>query len=411
MKHLFAAALLCGTIAISTAHAEPSENGSGREWAGAWGYATSPATGSVKAENPAGIYRYRMRVSQSGNAVKLTLTNPDGASVLRIAAITVARAAKKDGFATDTPTVRQVGFAAGSGASLPAGQTMDTQPVALTVKAGEDLIVEIATSAPSTTVAGNAGFQASFAETAGDAPGDSSRDPAGAALQPAKIRPLVTQIAVRNAAAPCTIVTLGDSITEGARGSRPDWRGWPGVLARRLMEQHPKSHCGVVNMGISGNRLLRDGRGTAAVDRFERDVASVPGVSHLIVLEGVNDIWRASLPGESALTTEDLIAGYRKLIAAAHARSIRIIGGTITPGFGWKAFTPAMEDIRQKTNAWIRSSGEFDAVIDFEAAVRDTSTPPMVRRAFDSGDHLHPCNAGYEAMGRAVPLSMFQPAR
>ncbi|WP_395396055.1 SGNH/GDSL hydrolase family protein (plasmid) [Novosphingobium sp. BL-8A] len=404
MKNLIAAVLLCGSMALApAAQGETVRAGTGPEWAGAWGYATSPATGSVKAENPAGTYRYRMRVSQSGDAVRLTVTNPDGAQELKIATITVARAADRDGFALDAQNMRPVTLAAGSGAALSSGQTIVTQPVGLAVKAGDDLIVEIATSAPSTTVAGNAGFPASFAPTTGGA--------AGATLQTIKVRPLVTQIAVRNPSAPCTIVTLGDSITEGARGTRPDWRGWPGVLARRLTEKHPKSHCGVVNMGISGNRLLRDGRGTAAINRFERDVASVPGVSHLILLEGVNDIWRATLPGEPALTADDLIAGYRKLIAAAHARNIRIIGATITPGFGWKAFTPAMEDIRQKTNAWIRSSGEFDAVIDFEAALRDTATPPVIKRAFDSGDHLHPGNAGYEAMGRAIPLSLFQPAR
>jgi lysophospholipase L1-like esterase len=392
MKQLAMAALLAAAIALPASASAPTE------WAGAWGYATSPATRTVKGENPAGTYRYRIRASQSGDALRLVLTNPEGAAPLSIAAISIARAAQKDGFALDEPSRTPVTL--GVTAPITGGQIVDTRPATLAVRAGDDLIVEIVTSAPSTTVAGNAGFPAAFAPGTVDARGER--------LEAVKLRPLVTQMAVHDPAAPCTIVTLGDSITEGARGTRADWRGWPGVLARRLIDQGAGKGCGVVNMGISGNRLLRAGRGTAAIERFERDVASVPGVTHLIVLEGVNDIWRATLPGEPPVGPEDLIAGYRKLIAAAHAKGIRIYGGTITPGFGWKAFTRDMEDTRQAANAWIRSSGEFDAVIDFDAALRDTSNPPMVLRAYDSGDHLHPGNAGYEAMGRAVPLSLFQ---
>lgn len=399
MKQSIIAALLAGAVLAPAAAG--AETGHG-EWAGAWGYATSPATRSVKAENPAGTYRYRIRVSQSGDALRLTLTNPDGAQALRIASMSVARAAGPEGFALDEASRRSLSFPTGFSAPLTGGQSRDTQAADMAVKAGEDLVVEIVTSDPSTSVAGNAAFPAAFVARAVDA--------AGTGLQAAAIRPLVTQVSVHNPSVPCTIVTLGDSITEGARGTRADWRGWPGVLARRMMERGG-SHCGVVNMGISGNRLLRDGRGTAAVDRFERDVASVAGVTHLIVLEGVNDMWHAVLPGEQPISADDLIAGYRKLIAAAHARGIRVIGGTITPGFGWKAFTRDMEDIRQRTNAWILSGGEFDGVIDFDAALRDTASPPALRRAFDSGDRLHPGNAGYEAMGRAIPLSLFRPVR
>ncbi|TCU58195.1 lysophospholipase L1-like esterase [Novosphingobium sp. PhB57] len=406
MKRLIAAAWLVPALAAPLAapaaaatsqeHARPADEG----WAGAWGYATSPATGSVKTENQEGTYRYRIRASQTGDAVRLMLSNPQGARSLHIAAISIARAAGAEGFALAAASRRPLAFAAGVGALIAGGQVTETLSSDFPVTAGEDLLVEIVTSGPSTAVAGNAAFPAAFA------PG--TVDAQGTALQPAKLRPLVTQLAVHNPAAACTIVTLGDSITEGARGTRPDWRGWPGVLSRRLIESRSGPRCGVVNMGISGNRLLREGRGTAAVDRFMRDVASVPSVSHLIVLEGVNDIWRATLPGEPALGASDLIAGYRRLIAAAHAKGIRIYGGTITPGFGWKAFTREMEETRQSANAWIRGAGEFDAVIDFDAALRDTSSPPMVQRRYDSGDHLHPGNGGYEAMGRAIPLSLFR---
>lgn len=368
----------------------------GERWGGAWGYATSPATNAVRGTLPAGTYRFRFRLSQSGDAIRLVFTNPEGAVPLRIASASIARAAKD--FGIDPASARPVRFESGEGVSITGGATLTSAPIELRVKSGGDVIVTVVTSAESSTVAGNAAFPAAF--VAGQA------DAAGTGMAAQKIRPLVTQIAVRNPSANCTIVTFGDSITEGARGTRPDWRGWPGILAKRLGDGG-KPHCGVVNMGISGNRLLREGRGTAGVDRFERDVASVAGVTHLILLEGINDIWKGGSEGEQPVTAADLIAGYRKLIDAGHARGIKVIGGTLTPGWGSKYITPEMEGLRQEVNRWIRTGGAFDGVIDFEAAVRDTSSPVMIKPVFDSGDKLHPGDNGYEAMGRAVPLALF----
>lgn len=262
-------------------------------------------------------------------------------------------------------------------------------------------MVTVITSAPSTTVAGAAAFLAGFAA-------EGAQD---TAFQPQKIRPFVSLIAVGNSSPACTIVAFGDSITEGARGNRSDWRGWPGELAQRLVEARSAQSCGVVNMGISGNRLLAEERGTAGVDRFDRDVASVPGASHLILLEGINDLWRSALPGERPVGASDLEDGYRRLIAAAHGRGMKIYGATLTPGDGSKYLTPAMEQIRQQVNLWIRTSGAFDGVIDFEKAVADDGSPPHLRPDFDSGDHLHPSDNGYRAMGRAIPLSLFAPSK
>ncbi|HWU96643.1 MAG TPA: SGNH/GDSL hydrolase family protein [Sphingomonas sp.] len=386
------AKLILGALALIVAGQASAQE----RWAGAWGYATSPATRAVRGTLPAGTYRFRFRLSQTGDAIRLVFTNPEGAVPLRIASASIARAAKA--FGIDPGTERPVRFESGAGVSITGGATLTSTPIDLPAKSGEDVVVTVVTSAESSTVAGNAAFPAAFAEGLVDA--------AGTGFAAQKIRPFVTQIAARNPSADCTIVTFGDSITEGARGTRPDWRGWPGTLAKRLNEGG-KPHCGVVNMGISGNRLLRDGRGTAGIDRFERDVASVAGVTHLILLEGINDIWKASAEGEPPVTAADLIAGYRKLIDAGHARGIRVIGGTLTPGWGSKYITPGMEGLRQEVNRWIRTSGAFDAVIDFEAALRDTSSPVMIKPPFDSGDKLHPGDNGYEAMGRAVPLALF----
>jgi lysophospholipase L1-like esterase len=371
-------------------------------WGGAWGYATSPAINVARDVLPGGTYRYRLRSSQSGDGLRLTFTNPEGAVPLDIGRVTVARAAGEDGFALLAATERPITFAAGQTVRITGGGTLTSLPVDAVVTAGDDLIVTLETRGPSTTVGGNAGFPLAFSEA--PVPAD------GTGLQARRLRPFITQLAVRHPVAPCTIVTLGDSITEGARGTLAGWRGWPGVLARRLSEQ-AGPHCGVVNMGISGNRLLREGRGTAAVERFDRDVSSVPGVTHLILMEGTNDIWRAGKPGEPPVTSNDLIQGYSRLIAMAHKHGISVIGGTMTPGWGSKYLTPAMEQTRQDTNRWIRTSRAFDAVIDFEAAVRDDQQPPVIKPPFDSGDHLHPGDAGYEAMGLAVPLSLIRPRR
>jgi lysophospholipase L1-like esterase len=341
-----------------------------------------------------------MRLSQSGDAMRITFTNPEGALPLSIVRASVARAG--DGFGIDAQSERAVRFNAGEEAVLAAGVSLISRPVPWRVRGGEDIIVTVTTGAESSTVAGNAGFPAAF--------GVGIADAAASGLAPQKIRPFVTGIALRNPPTTCTIVTFGDSITEGARGSRTDWSGWPGRLAARLVASNGR-HCGVVNKGISGNRLLRDGRGTAGIDRFKRDVASVPGVTDLIVLEGINDIWHAGQSGEPPVGAADVIAGYRQLIDVAHARGIRIFGGTLTPGWGSKYLTSAAEQVRADVNRWIRASAAFDGVIDFEAAVRDAGTPPAIQPPFDSGDHLHPGDAGYAAMGDAVPLSLFPSRR
>jgi lysophospholipase L1-like esterase len=395
-KHLILlfAALTAGSSAAAPRLADEAR------WGGAWGYATSSATRAVRDVLPAGTYRYRLRSSQSGDGLRLTFTNPAGAVPLDISRVSIARAIGADGFGLDVASERPLVFAEGAAVRIAGGATSLTLPADFAVAAGDDLIVTVETRAPSTTVGGNAGFPLAFAE------GAMSAD--GAGLAPRRLRPFVTQLAVRRPSANCTVVTMGDSITEGARGTRTGWRGWPGVLARRLAETKG-GHCGVVNMGISGNRLLREGRGTAAVERFERDVASVPGVTHLILLEGINDIWRSAAPGEPAVTSADLIAGYQRILALAHARGIRVIGGTMTPGWGSKYLSREMEQTRQEANRWIRTSGAFDGVVDFEAAVRTSDTPPAIKPPFDSGDRLHPGDNGYEAMGRAVPLALLRP--
>jgi lysophospholipase L1-like esterase len=186
---------------------------------------------------------------------------------------------------------------------------------------------------------------------------------------------------------------------------------WPSVLARRLGAQRRAQPRAVINMGISGNRVLREGAGSSALARFDRDVLARPGVKWVLLLEGINDIGFSSIPGLPAsekATAADIITGYRMLIARAHLHGLAIIGGTLTPFEGVPTYTEEGERMRADVNRWIRESGEFDAVVDFDAAVRDPAAPTRLRAEYDSGDHIHPNDAGNRAMAEAIDLKLFR---
>ena len=206
-----------------------------------------------------------------------------------------------------------------------------------------------------------------------------------------------------------TVVTIGDSITDGT-ASTPDTNSrWPDVLARRLLSASPPEQFGVANAGIGGNRLLSEanfGAGVNALARFDRDALNQPGVTHIVVLEGINDIGQARQnPTPSA---GDLIAAHQQLIERAHARGIRMIGATLTPFWGAANYTEIGEAKRQALNDWIRTSGAYDGVIDFDKATRDPADSKRFLAAYDSCDHLHPNDAGYKAMGDAIDLMLFR---
>ena len=203
-----------------------------------------------------------------------------------------------------------------------------------------------------------------------------------------------------------TIVTFGDSITDGFASTPDANKRWPDDLSARLQAKGALDHLAIANEGISGNRLLAEGIGPNAQSRFDRDVVSRPGLRYVTVLEGINDIGFAAFGGP-APSASDIIAAYKNLISRAHEKGARIFGCTLTPFKGAGYYTVAGEQTRETVNAWIRTSGQFDGVIDFEAAVRDNSNPPQLNPAFDSGDHLHPNNAGYAAMAKSIDLRLF----
>ena len=203
------------------------------------------------------------------------------------------------------------------------------------------------------------------------------------------------------------IACLGDSITDGFRTTVDANQAWPTLLAKRFSEKQG-APIAVINEGISGNQVLRDGAGVSALARFDRDVLTEPGVQWMVLLEGINDInIHGQITGSGALTADDLIQGYKQIIARAHMHHLKIVGATLTPDGGLWLAGPAGEATRQKVNDWIRTSGAFDAVVDFDAAIRDKTDSLRIRTEFDSGDHIHPNDPGNSAMANAFDLSVF----
>ena len=348
-----------------------------------------------------GTVRYRVTVRAAGSQVRIRLSNEEGAAPLRLAAASIGVAG--DGFTAQAGSLRALTFGGLSHVNLAAGVAMISDPVSIKVQPGTELVVSAVLASPMANEGrGGAGFVR--------AEGNQAMRTVLERSTPMKGRPLVSGVEVFGDPAPRVIVTMGDSITDGNRAELGKLRGWPERLAQRLAKRQGGRPYSVVNAGISGNRLLNRGWGGAGLARLDRDVLRIEGVSHLILLEGINDI---NMSGASPFGTnpdisaEELLTGYRQVIARAHARGIKVYIGTLTPAPTDEFFTPAKVATRNAVNRWIRTSGEPDGVIDFEAMVRDPAAPTRFKAEFDSGDHLHPSDRGYIAMGDGIDLRLF----
>jgi lysophospholipase L1-like esterase len=214
----------------------------------------------------------------------------------------------------------------------------------------------------------------------------------------------VSAVDVQAQAAAGTIVAFGDSITDGATSTPNTDRSWPSVLAQRLQANPATANLAIVNQGISGNRVLGDGAGVSALARFDRDVLAQSGVKYLMIMESINDINGAARSG-GTVTADALIGALAQMVDRAHTHGIKVIGCTLTP---YGNINDEGEVMRQAVNAWIRTPGNFDAMVDFDAVIRDPQDPKQFRQGFNNTDKLHPNDAGDQAMAEAVNLSIFK---
>jgi len=350
-----------------------------------------------------GTLRMRIAVAAGGAQLRIRLSNEDGTAPLTIAAASVGLAAA--GFDARPGTLRKLSFGGVEKVTIAPGAPVLSDPVALPVQAMGELVVSVQVPAGLKLKGfGNA--------VMGLGEGDQALSPALSGADTIIGRPPVSGVMVRSAHPPRVIVALGDSITDGNRPALGQLHGWPERLQQRIAASPKRPALAVINAGIGGNRVLTTSWGKAALARFDRDVVRVRGVSHVILFEGINDIGNG---GSSTmfginppLDVNDLIAGYRQIIARAHAARIRVVMGTLTPFQGSTSYSEARESQRQAVNRWIRTSGEPDAVIDFDQAVRDPAAPLRLRPDYDSGDHIHPGEAGYRAMGDSIDLALFR---
>jgi len=379
-------------------------------WIGSWGAspappmaapARAPALGTPTFNNQ--TFVQVVRLSAGGQRLRLRLTNEYGAQPLAIGAVRIAQVNRDGSVAPGSD--RPVLFSGAAGATVPPGAPLVSDPVALPAKALARLRVSL--YLPGDTHGCTCHMSGS--ELAQVTAGDTTKE-VGPITGPATWRAFLSGVEVETtASAAPVIVAFGDSITDGFTSTNGANRRWPDRLAERLAERSPSRPVGVVNAGIGGNRVLSDGGfaifGQSALTRFDRDVLSVPGVSHVIVLEGVNDLGSSKTDPPTA---EALIAGYRQIVARGHAHGLKMIGATILPYGGAAYFGEPGEAVRQAVNRWIRTRHEFDAVIDLDAAIRDPARPERMRADLQSGDWLHPNDAGYRVMGDAVDLGLFR---
>lgn len=401
-------ALALGGSAAQAAGAAPAH------WVQTWGappapaMATSPIPGTASPALEGQTLVQVLRISAGGRRVRVRFTNEYGQTPLAIGAARVA-VLDADG-APVAGAGRALTFGGLPTISVPVGAPMVSDPVDLAVKALGSLQVAlyIAGKAPACTCHVTGGQSVKVSP-----PGDFTQAPftpvmtGGAAPV---YRAYLSGVEVEEGAGHRpVIVAFGDSITDGYQSTNGANRRWPDRLAERLVAADPRRPAAVVNEGLSGNQVLAEGRivafGQSALTRFDRDVLSVPGATHLIVLEGVNDL---GMGGAHPPAAAQLIAGYRQIIARAHAHGLAVIGGTIVPYGGAAYFKPEGEAVRSEVNRWIRTGGEFDGIVDFDAATRDPANPVRMRADLQSGDWLHPNDAGYRVMGDTVDLNLFR---
>jgi lysophospholipase L1-like esterase len=389
--------------------ARPAAHASGARWVGTWATAPQLVEPDNLPPSPGfrdSTLRQVVRVSIGGKKLRARFSNAFGGEALTLSA-RIARSTGGSGIARETD--RPLTFLGRSSVSIPAGALAISDAIDLDVPPLSDLAVTIYVRDAPREITGHPGSRTTSFLQAGNL-ADAAELAAAARVEHWYFLSGVDVLAGREAAA---IAVLGDSITDG-RGSTTDRHDrWPDLLARRLQGAQGTSQIAVLNQGIGGNRLLHDGLGPNALARLDRDILAQPGVRWVVVLEGINDIGTGPslrAKGEPAPTADDIIFAYEQIIERARGHGLLIYGATIMPfeGFTYMDYySPEREADRQRVNAWIRTSGRFDGVIDFDAATRDPERASRLSAAVDGGDHLHPSANGYRIMADAIDLRLF----
>ena len=364
--------------------------------------------------------RERVRVSIGGSQICIRLSNEYGSAPLLIGSMTVA--APNDAASVRPGSIQAVTFGGRNSVTIPAGAPVFSDPVAFPVASGAEISISLyfPKRVATPTLHALALKRAVISQH-----GDHTRAEKieGGAVSESSI--LVSAVLVPAQSSQRLVVAFGDSVTDGDGSTVDADHNWPSDLIRRLGKTPEGSKVAVVNEGIAGNRLLSDGSGisagfgVSALARFDRDVLALPGLTHIVLLEGVNDIgfpgaklgWSYLADPADVRTPEDLIDAYRQLIYRAHAHGVKVIGATISPCEGFVIpgyYSESKEAFRQAANKWIRTSGSFDGVIDFDAVLQDPDHPSRLLPRFASPDHLHPNDVGYQAMANAIDLDLFK---
>ncbi|MGW4073588.1 SGNH/GDSL hydrolase family protein [Streptomyces asiaticus] len=340
-------------------------------------------------------YRFVVHTSVGGRDLRIRLSNAYGDQPVTFGHAYAG--VRESGAAVVPGSNGRLTFRGASSVTVPVGGVVYSDPLPGRVQPQSDLAISLYVRGAGTLATGHKGARATqYVAPVGD---HAAEEGAAAYTQQITSWYYLDAAVVRPPRGTGAVVAFGDSITDGSASTQDTNRRWPDFLARRLLADPRSRLKGVANEGISGNRILADGSAESALKRLDRDVLSQAGARTAILLEGINDIKATPSP-----TADDLIAGYRQIVARSHARGMCVVGATVMPYEGWREYEAVDETVRQQVNAFIRTSGEFDAVVDFDQAVRDPAAPTRMLPAYDSGDHLHPNDTGMRVMSDAIPL-------